>query len=123
MAEEAVDTTGRKRRVRAAHRGSVTRLTGQLEEALQSADVSRLKQLRQSLTDKSSVLSRLDDELIELVVEEQADQIKERISLAAINIDSALEDITMSTRKARRGTRGDPTRGDPPPRAEARSSK
>ena len=67
---EAADPTT-QRRVRAAHRGSLTRLMGQLEEALGSDNTRRLKQLRQSLTDKVSLLTRLDDELLKLVGEEQ----------------------------------------------------
>ena len=88
----------RKKRVRGAHRASVTRLVVQLEEALGGKDTHRLRQLRQSLTDKSDILVRLDNELLELVKEEeleaeveQADQIKEKISLSIIHIDDALK--------------------------------
>jgi len=72
--EEKRRLLARKKRVRAAHRGSVTRIIGQVEEAIASADTCRLKQLRQSLSDKSSVLSKLDDELIELVEEEELEE-------------------------------------------------
>ena len=79
----------RKRRVRAAQRGSVTRLTAKLDETLISGDARRLRQLKQSLTDKQHVLSKLDDELIELVNDEHleeeveaADLIRERIGLS-----------------------------------------
>ena len=88
----------RSKRVRAAHRGSVTRIVGQLENALASRDACKLKQLKQSLIDKSSTLARLDDELIEgvdgdqLEAEvEQADLVKEKICLAVISIEEALE--------------------------------
>ena len=91
----------RKRRVRAAHRGSVTRLTDKLDEILISGDARRLRQLKQSLTDKQQVLSKLDDELIELVNDEHleeeveaADLIRERIGLAIISLDNALESLS-----------------------------
>ena len=86
--DEAGDVTAQKRRVRAAHWGSVTRLIGQFDEALGSADARRLKKLKQSFTGKLSILSRLDNELIELVEEEQletemeqAHLIEERLAL------------------------------------------
>ena len=84
--------------MRAGHRGSVTRTLRQLEEALMSTDVNKLKQLRQSLMEKSSILAKLNEELIELVEEEQleaeieqADVIMDDINLAVISIDEALE--------------------------------
>ena len=96
-----------KRRVRAAHRGSVTRLTDKLDEILISGDARRLRQLKQSLTDKQHVLSKLDEELIELVNDEHleeeveaADLIRERIGLAIISLDDALE--SLSTRRTPR---------------------
>ena len=86
--------------MRAAHRGSVTRQPGQVDKTLESADthdVRRLKQLKQSLVSKLDILSKTDDELIELVNEqqldaevEQADLIKENISIAVISIDDAV---------------------------------
>jgi hypothetical protein len=98
MASEDTDEAAvRTKRNRAAHRGSVTRLLGQVDETVASADVCRLKQLKQSLNGKLDVLSKLDDDLIELVDEEhldaeveQADLIKENISLAVISIETTL---------------------------------
>ena len=105
MAEEKRRLLARKKRVRAAHRGSVTGIISQVEEAIASADACRLKQLRQSLSDKSSVLSKLDDELIELVEEEeleaeveQADLIGKKISLTVINIEDTLRALTILAR-------------------------
>ena len=102
--EDAASDRGltRKRRVRAAHCGSVTRLTTQIDKALISGNVRRLRQLKQSLTDKPRVLSKLDDELMELVSDEHleeeveaADLVKERIDLALISLDDALEPLTV----------------------------
>ena len=57
---KAGDVTVQKRRVRADHSGSVTRLIGQLDKALESADTCRLKQIKQSLIAKLSIISRLE---------------------------------------------------------------
>ena len=107
--EEADEATTRKKRVRAAHRGSVTRLLGQVDETLESADARRLKQLKQSLIGKRDVLLTLDDELIELVNEEQldteveqADLIKEKISFAVISIDDALAVLASPPQRTKR---------------------
>ena len=91
----------RKRKVRAAHRGSVTRIVGQVYESLESGDalsVPRLRQQKSLLSGKFDVLSKLDDELAKMVAEdeldhevEQADIIKEKIGLCIIDIDEALE--------------------------------
>ena len=107
--EEADETTARKKRVRAAHRGSVTRLLGQVDETLESVDTRRLKQLKESLIGKRDILLALDDELIELVNEEQvdteveqADLIKEKISFAVISIDDALGELESPPQTTRR---------------------
>ena len=79
----------------------MTRLTDKLDEILISGDARRLRQLKQSLTDKQHVLSKLDEELIELVNDEHleeeveaADLIRERIGLAIISLDDALESLS-----------------------------
>ena len=79
----------------------VTRLTAQLENVLDSANTRQMKQLRQSLTDKLQVLSKLDDELIKLVRDEQleeveqADLIRERTTLALISLEDGLESLQL----------------------------
>ena len=65
--EEEIALRTKKGNVRRAHRASATRLINQIDGAIVSADVRRLKQLKQSLTNKLTVLARLDDELIGLV--------------------------------------------------------
>ena len=57
LAEKTTHT--RQVRVRAAHRGTVTRLINQLDE-VSLADTNRLKQVRQSLVTKMEILSRMD---------------------------------------------------------------
>ena len=94
---EMEEALRKKKRVRGAHRSSVTRLIGQVDEAIDSKDVRRMRQLKQSLTDKSNVLAKLDDELIELVGEEeleteveQADLIREKICFAVVSIEDVV---------------------------------
>ena len=67
----SVEGITRKKRVRAGHRSSVTRIIGQLQNALNSDDARKLKQLKRSLNEKSSVLAKLDEELIDTTEEEQ----------------------------------------------------
>ena len=68
----------------------------------------RLKQLKQSLTNKLTVLATLDDELIGLVEDddleaevEQADETREKIDLAILTIEDALADYQGGTRQSR----------------------
>ena len=66
-----------KKRVRVAHRGSVTRIVDQVYEVLRAEDglsVPKLKQQKLTLSGKLDVLSKLDDELIELIHEEEMDE-------------------------------------------------
>ena len=91
----------RKWKVRAAHQGSVIRIIGRAYESLESGDalsVPRLRQQKLLLSEELDILSKLDDELIEMAAEEeldheveQADIIKERIGLCIMDIDQALE--------------------------------
>ena len=95
-----------RKKVRASHRSSVTRIVGQLDNTLKSADMRKLKQLKHSLAKKSSILARLNEEMIEATEEEQleaeieqADLIREKISLAVISIEETLEAIKASNEK------------------------
>ena len=74
MSTEQEEVAVEKRRVRTAHCESVTRLTSQLEHILDSGDAHQMKQLKPSSTDKVHVLSKLDDELIELETDEQLEE-------------------------------------------------
>lgn len=102
-------TLTRQVRVRAAHRGAVTRLQNQLDEVLPMADVNRLRQLRQSLTTKMEILARMDEEILALVDEdqvegeiEQSDFVREKAELAVITIDEALTSLPMRTSSKKR---------------------
>ena len=106
MASEEMDESmNRRKRVRAAHHGLTTRLLSHMEETIASADLNRLKQFKQSLTSKVDILSKLDDELFKLVEEDQldaevvqADLIKEKMTLAVISIDDAMDELMIPTR-------------------------
>ena len=89
----------RKKRVnvRRAHHASATKLINQVE-SVAASDACRLRQLKQSLTDKLALLERLDEEVMELTEDEeellveveQADGVKDKIKLAVIVIDDYL---------------------------------
>ena len=117
--EQAAFTT-RTKRIRTAHRGAVTRLINQMDEALLTADVGRLKQLRQSLKNKIDILSKLDEELLLSVGEEeldyeieQADIVRERAELAIIGLDEALTKISKRSEKRSPLRRRSPSSSSP----------
>jgi len=95
--EQAVLRT-RRVNVRRAHRSSATRSINQIDAAIESNDARQLRQLKQSLANKLTVLAKLDDEVIELMEDdleaevEQADEVRERIDLAILTIEDALID-------------------------------
>ena len=73
-------------------------------EAEDGPDVSQLRQQKLLLSEKLDILSKLDEELIDMVKEddldtevEQADLIRERIRMCLITIDDVLECRTRVT--------------------------
>ena len=72
-AEERVALRTKKINVRRAHRASATKSVNQIEDAVKSSDVRRLRQLKLFLSDKLSVLSRLDEEVLELMEDDDLD--------------------------------------------------
>ena len=99
-----------RRRVKAAHHRLVTKPSSQLKHVLDSGDARQMKQLKQSLTNKPHILSRLDDKLIDLVPDkqleeevQQADFIKEEITLTIISLDDGMESL-LSHRPPREST-------------------
>ena len=76
----------------------MTRILNRLRDTLDTAEATKLKQMKQSLVEKGNLLTKLDGEIIEEVEEdyleseiEQADMIKEDISFAIISIEEALK--------------------------------
>ena len=99
----------RKKKVRAAHRASVTRTIDQVQEMLSSGESlneAKLKQKKQALQSKTELLNKLDEEIAEIVPEdgldeevEQADAVRERIKLAIIDLNGALDGTGTKSRR------------------------
>lgn len=97
----------KKKRVRAGHRGSVSRMVKKSEELLaaEHPDITTLSQLRLSLKEKLEVLSKLDSEILYLIDEEagiteeieQSDGIKEGIYTILVKIDDLSKPKTSPT--------------------------
>ena len=93
----------KKRKIRSGHRGSVTKTTAQVYEALEDveANMSKLKQMKTTLQEKLDILQKLDDEIIDLIDNddelegeiERADSFRERIHLALIDIETKLSSV------------------------------
>ena len=93
----------RKRKVRGGHRSSTKRTISVLYESIESTKdtesvVTKLEQCRITLKEKLETLRQLDEEILELVEEgevndeiEQSDFFKERIHVAIIDSNKALE--------------------------------
>ena len=94
----------RKKRVRAGHRSSATKMIGQIEEALEvtETNLSMLRQKRTALEEKLELLRQLDEEIMDALTEEddfteeieQADAYRGKIQLAIIDIDAAILSAT-----------------------------
>ena len=121
------EALARKKRLRAGHRASTTRILGQVQPAItaESLDVSKISQLKRSLEDKLQTLSVLDQEILELTAEEaieeeiiQTNEIRERVYAAQSKLNSA----SVPTRPRRASTTDptgpparEPSPEDPPP--------
>ena len=94
---------GRKRKVIGGHRASTKHTIAVLYEAIEATDdlesvVTKLEQCRIMLKEKLKTLKQLDEEILELVDDgevddeiKQADTFKERIYVAIIALNKALE--------------------------------
>jgi len=109
----------KKRRIRAGHRSSATRLLTRIDAALAATptDSDQLSQLKFCLKEKLETLKLLDAEIVELTPEEelveeieQTDEYKENVYCALTRIDKALR-VSSTT-----ATAVDP----PPPPATTR---
>ena len=86
----------RKKKVRATHQASVTRMIDQVQEMLSSEEglnAAKLKQRKQALQAKTELLNKLDEEIVMVPEDgldeevEQADLVRERIELAIIDLN------------------------------------
>ena len=66
---EPAQTLSRKKMIRVGHRGTVTKMLGDVKAALirDTPDLDCLSRLKLILNEKPSTLNRLDSEIIELV--------------------------------------------------------
>ena len=107
---ETAESLSRKKKVRAAHRASVTRMIGQARETLEESEgfeIAKLTQKKDALAAKVELLRKLDEEIVEVVHEdeleseiERADEIREQIELIVIELDCALR-VRTSIRETR----------------------
>ena len=97
----------KKKRICGGHKASATRIMEQIKDILadrdvwedETSDTSRLLQLKLSLEEKLTTLKLLDEEILDLLEEveevaaeiEQADEFKEKIYAAIINIGKCCE--------------------------------
>ena len=97
MSKEALP---RKKKIRAGHQASATRLLNQVDGALAATptDNDKLAQLKLSLHEKLETLKQLDSEVVDLTPEEgldeeieQADGYKDNVYRALTMIDKALK--------------------------------
>ena len=102
MAEELA----KKKRIRAGHRTSVTKLIHLAETALaETPDIKKLTTFKMTLTEKIKTVSTLDDEIANLLDEEealsddidQADLYKQKIYAVIVSIDEAISPAPPTT--------------------------
>ena len=106
--EELAALRTKRVNVRCAHRVSATKSVNQIDAAIASDDALQPRQLKLSLADKLAVLTKLDDEILELTEEseleaevEQADKARAKINLAIVTIEDAVSPRNVHSRKKR----------------------
>ena len=109
----------RKKRIRAAHRASATRNVNGAYDLIKASEVNlaKLRQAKQTLTEKLKTLADCDTQILELTGEddieneiEQADLTREKITLCIIDIDGAID---LATRGAVTRTLSESVRTEP----------
>ena len=119
------EALARKKKTRAAHRSSATRIMNQLAEESASKDgptLERLLQCKLSLKEKLETLKALDEEIISLVDEdalddqiEQADVFKERVQQSVFIAERLITSKTSTAPRTRTSVRSELTSDAPPP--------
>ena len=91
--EEAAELRTKKVNAWQAQRSAITKTINQLDTAIDCRDTRRLRQARHTLTEELALLTKLDAEILDQTDEHaletevlQADDIKERLTLALIDI-------------------------------------
>ena len=122
MKHNEAEQLARKRKLRAGHRASATRMLGQVEPSViaDPLDVSKINQLKRSLEDKLQTLSDLDEGILDLTPEDsvkaeiiQADEVKERLYAALSRLDNCLSPMVPPGRP-HTSPPTDPPSTDPP---------
>ena len=101
---EPAEALSRKKKIRAGHRASTTRMLGQITTVLEGTpDRDRLTLLKLTLNEKLDTLNRLDSEIIKLTADEdldneiqQSDEYKERIHSPLTRVDRVLNTSTTT---------------------------
>ena len=99
---KTTESLTRKLRERGGNRSTVTRSIGELDYAIGIKNVNKLKRLKKTLTEKCALLAEMDREILKLVPEdkvesevEQSDIVRERIEDALMELDEALENLSL----------------------------
>ena len=91
-----------RKKVRAGHKGSVKRILAEVRDMLESPqeNSSKLSQQLQTLKEKREILTKLDADALNDLVEEitQADIYREGIDLAMVDIRDALSGIDRANK-------------------------
>ena len=106
------EALAKKKRIRAGHRGSATRIVRQITEALvgDTPDRDRLSLLRITLKEKLETIKTLDTEIVDLIEDEggladeieQADTYKETLYETILKVDRVLNATPPILRKLHR---------------------
>lgn len=111
-----MDELTKKKRIRAGHKGSATKIVAKIHERLTNADTGEtdrnvLRQLKDTLNDKIQLLKDLDEDIIELMSSseaedaeeelakeiEEADNLRAELRKLILDIDDALRQTTAPT--------------------------
>ena len=81
-----------KKRVRAGHKGSATKLIAKIIEELACVDLEKdrnvLRQLKDSLADKIAAIKELDDAIIELMCQIESEEADEQLAIEIEETDN-----------------------------------
>ena len=118
----------KKKRIRAGHRASVTRIIAQVQQALESEELnsSKLKQQLQTLREKVDVLCKLDSDILSALETEeditgdieQADIVKKTLESTIFDLEAAL-----TTQEQNNSSTVQPTLRNPAPEQLLSSSR
>ena len=119
----------RKRRVRAGHKASVSRIMTQVRETRKAEEMNipALKRQMTTLEEKKEIIVKLDEEILQLTLDEgelteeivKADEFKEHIELTILEIEGLLSQDQKQQVTATNGSSPLPTSVEVPPQRTA----